>query len=322
MVIIKREKSYIGMVVGINVLVNNSNITSLRNGEKYQLNLEAGTYSIQFQGAGANSILKSSKLNVNIKSEDDVVIIECKFGMSSISARVVSVQHAKKTELEQPLEQTVIEGLLTEHENDRDIMMNSTRKKLIIISSVLLLWGSIGLYLTISSILSNLRNRQLYQHYANYRISSSLFSFVSIFFVYVPFIVGIVLLGLAIHKKLKETENKKLTKLSIKYLSMLGNNQSITIERLAAIAQKDYVTIINDLETIISAGLLSKAYIDYARKELVADGTASQNQSNPVVSPQASAETIFKCNNCGAANNIVPGKTKICEFCGIAINIQ
>ena len=99
MIIVRRRDPSFSGYSDVHVIVNGNEVTKVGyNGEK-QFQLQPGIHSIYFKRALAG---KSNSLTLDVKSENDVFVVECSFNKmaSAISANIVSVQREVETQVQ------------------------------------------------------------------------------------------------------------------------------------------------------------------------------------------------------------------------------
>lgn len=97
-----------------------------------------------------------------------------------------------------------------------------------------------------------------------------------------------------------------------KYEAIIKGTERISIQDLSDITGNTRKNVVTDLQNMIDSEIISDYYIDH--------------KSDAVISkkfiPETSTRKVVRCDNCSAANEIIVGIPKNCEYCGTPLNVN
>ena len=93
------------------------------------------------------------------------------------------------------------------------------------------------------------------------------------------------------------------------YLNIVVNQNISNMNEIARKSGLSYDTVESDLQTMITKGYFSNAYIDRETNSIIVS-------SNEQTGSGTTEYVVVNCPSCSAANKIIVGRVGECEYCG------
>ncbi len=93
------------------------------------------------------------------------------------------------------------------------------------------------------------------------------------------------------------------------YIALIKHNHVTSLDTMASAVNSSYDTVVKDINSMISKGMLDNVYVDTLNRQLVFPEDDTTTYAKPAIK-QAT------CPSCGATCEVRSGKNSFCEYCG------
>jgi hypothetical protein len=119
----------------------------------------------------------------------------------------------------------------------------------------------------------------------------------------------------------KASKTKKTAAKYKKYIDIVVNQNTRSIDNIAATAGLSYDVAVKDLQDMINIGYLKDAYVNKGSREIILKQNEPEAYTQASTNDLANTQKIaVRCPGCGANNIVVVGRVSECEYCGTPIN--
>ena len=119
----------------------------------------------------------------------------------------------------------------------------------------------------------------------------------------------------------KASKTKMIAAKYKRYIDLVVNQNTRSIDNIAAAVGISYDIAAKDLQDMIDIGYLKDAYVHQSNREIILKQNEPVAYTQTSINVQASTQKIaVRCPGCGANNVVVIGRVSECEHCETPIN--